>query len=270
MVIPDRETDLIKLTIQDTGDQGDHGKWYLHYKPLTTTDINQLLYHVMSFYSMIEDLDLQNTDKAFDAFKHTLGPTLKTTWTSVYDDIAKGTELDLIQLHLFLENFIQKFYMEKTHKKILDMHAFADQFLELNQWASWLQGYEANPILTKAQEKQGLYDSMPQVWCTKYSEMHGNLNVDTHAEIIEYFCECEEDSATHEEQNQCKQAFEKCKCALSDNPSHKKGQSFSKGPKSCLLMTPRIIAMQIQKNSVPSIHIMIINGRTASKILRTQ
>ena len=35
---------------------------------------------------MIEDLDLQNTDKAFDAFKCTLGPTLKTTWTSIYDD----------------------------------------------------------------------------------------------------------------------------------------------------------------------------------------
>ena len=235
MVIPDRETDLIKLTIQDTGDQGDHGKWYLHYKPLTTTDINQLLYHFMSFYSMIEDLDLYNTDKVFDAFKHTLGPTLKTTWTSVYDDIAKGTELDLIQLHLFLENFIQKFYMEKTCKKILDqlctacklhvltMHAFADQFSELNQWASWLQGYEANPILTKAQEKQSLHDSMLQVWCTKYSEMHGNLNVDTCVEIIEYFHECKEDSATHEEQNQCKQATKKHKCALSDNPSHKKG-----------------------------------------------
>ena len=93
--VPDRETDLIKLTIQDTRDQGDHSKCYLHYKPLTTTDINQLLYHVMSFYLMIEDLDLQNTDKAFDAFKHTLGPTLKTTWTSVYDDIAEGTDLDL-------------------------------------------------------------------------------------------------------------------------------------------------------------------------------
>ena len=234
-VIPDRETDLIKLTIQDTGDQGDHGKRYLHYKPLTTTDINQLLYHVMSFYLMIEDLDLQNTDKAFDAFKHTLGPTLKTTWASVYDDIAKGTELDLIQLHLSLENFIQKFYMEKTHKKILDqlctackprvltVQAFADQFLELNQWASWLQGHEANPILTEAQEKQGLHDSMLQVWCTKYSEMRGNLNVDTCAEIIEYFCEREEDSATREEQNQHKQAAKKCKRAPSDNHSRKKG-----------------------------------------------
>ena len=66
---------------------------------------------------MIEDLDLQNTNKAFDAFKHTLGPTLKTTLTSFYDDIAKGTKLDLIQLHLSLENFIQKFYMEKTARK---------------------------------------------------------------------------------------------------------------------------------------------------------
>ena len=209
-VIPDRETDLIKLTIQDTGDQGDHSKRYLHYKPLTTTDINQLLYHVTSFYSMIEDMDLQNTDKAFDAFKHTLGPTLKTTWASVYDDIAEGTELDLIQLRLSLENFIRKFYTEKTHKKILDqlrtarkprvltVQAFADQFSELNQWASWLQGHEANPILTEAQEKQGLHDSMPQVWCTKYSEMHGNLNVDTRAEIIEYFHERKEDSATCE------------------------------------------------------------------------
>ena len=241
-VIPDRETDLIKLTIQDTGDQGDHGKRYLHYKPLTTTDINQLLYHVTSFYSMIEDLDLQNTDKAFDAFKRTLGPTLKTTWASVYDDIAKGTELDLIQLRLSLENFIRKFYTEKTHKKILDqlrtarkprvltVQAFADRFSELNQWASWLQGHEANPILTEAQEKQGLHDSMPQVWCTKYSEMHGNLNVDMRAEIIEYFHECEEDSATREEQNWCKQATEKRKHAPSDNHSHKKGRSFSKGP----------------------------------------
>ena len=58
-------------------------------------------------------MDLHNTDKAFDAFKRTLGPTLKTTWASVYDDIAEGTELDLLQLCLSLENFIGKFYTEK-------------------------------------------------------------------------------------------------------------------------------------------------------------
>ena len=149
------------------------------------------------------------------------------------------------------------------------MQAFTDQFLELNQWASWLQGHEANPILTEAQEKQGLHDLMPQVWCTKYSEMHGNLNVDMCVEIIEYFCKCEEDSATCEEQNWHKQAAKKCKHALSDNHSHKKVNLSPKDQQSHLLMTPRIIAIWIQTNSVPSIRIMIINGRTASKILRT-
>ena len=53
--------------------------------------------------------------------------------------------------------------------------------------------------------------------------MCGNLNVDMHAEIIEYFHECEEDSATCEEQNWHKQATKKCKHAPSDNLLHKKG-----------------------------------------------
>ena len=220
-VIPDRETDLIKLTIQDTGDQGDHSKCYLHFKPLATTDINQLLYHIISFYSMIEDLDLQNTDKAFDAFKHTLGPTLKTTWTSMMTflkELSWTWSSFVSPLKLLFGNFSWRkparkswtsFAQHTSHVYWLCKLLQTDFQNLINQWASWLEGHEANPILTEAQEKQGLHDSMPQVWCTKYSEMCGNLNVDMCAEIIEYFCECKEDSATHKEQNWCKQTVKK-------------------------------------------------------------
>ena len=75
----DHKTDLVKLSIEDKGPNGDHGKCAICIKTLATTDPNNLLPHVTSFCSKVEDLVLRNENVIFDAFRHTLSSVLKTT-----------------------------------------------------------------------------------------------------------------------------------------------------------------------------------------------
>ena len=152
---------------------------------------------------------------------------------------------------------------------VLTVQAFADRFSELNQWASWLQGHEANPILTEAQEKQGLHDSMPQVWCTKYSEMHGNLMLTCVRRLLNISMNARKILQLAKSKTGANKLPRSASMLRAIIIRVKKVNLSPKDRQSRLLTTPRIIAMQIQTNSVPSIRIMIINGRTASKILRT-
>ncbi len=99
----DREQDLVKLSIEDKGPNGDHGKCAICIKTLSATDPNNLLSHVTSFCSKVEDLVLHNEDVVFDAFHRTLSSVLKTTWNDVCDAIPEGTALDMQQFCDFAE-----------------------------------------------------------------------------------------------------------------------------------------------------------------------
>ena len=87
-VPPDRETNLTKYPFIDDGE-----KKSIRIKRLMTSDIADVVPHVVEFVEKMNTSEIVDDEQFFVVFPRTLSSVLQTAWRSIYKDIEDGTKL---------------------------------------------------------------------------------------------------------------------------------------------------------------------------------
>jgi hypothetical protein len=114
----------------------------------------------------------------------------------------------------------------------MNVQAYYIRLCELNTMVEWLPGVEEKQI--ESQLDQAFYDAMPDMWMARYTNAGRSLQMDSHSEMMHFFCTQQANAHRADFRHKSKMKAERKKSKDLDSSKPRKCKKWRSDAKHCL------------------------------------